>query len=134
MARGGRGSEGARGPSAAGASSDRAHWPSPDAAVLALTKSSRAQVLEEKEGEADELSDKVEALVQQVADKDAQLQAEQDEVDALTHDLQKVRLASLTRRGRLSCSLAEPPLIADAVSLPLTARRPGVPARGGARR
>lgn len=53
-----------------------------------------AQLLDDKEADVEELSRRVEQLLQQVAEKEAELAAEEEEVEALTHDLQKVRPVS----------------------------------------
>lgn len=81
-----------------------------------------AQALVEKDADVEELADKVEALVRKVAEKDAELQAEQDETAALTHDLKKVR-GPLPSTEVLVLTL-----------LPPSARRANLPARGRGRR
>ena len=48
------------------------------------------QILEERENDVQELADKVEQLVQELTDRKAELATSDEEIDALTHDLQKV--------------------------------------------
>lgn len=63
---------------------------SPLPADLALDP---GQLLDEKEADVEGLADKVEELARRLAEKEADLEAEQAESAALTHDLKKVGLA-----------------------------------------
>lgn len=50
------------------------------------------QILDEKEQDAAELAQKLTDLLQEIEDKEATMQAESEEVDALTEDLKNVSL------------------------------------------
>lgn len=55
-----------------------------------------AQLLDEKEADVEGLADKVEELARRLAEKEADLEAEQAESAALTHDLKKVGIGDYT--------------------------------------
>ena len=61
------------------------------------------QALEQREADVRELADKVEQLAQDLTERKADLATSDEEIDALTHDLQKV--SCLTRSTSLHLGL-----------------------------
>ncbi|GAA6033614.1 hypothetical protein JCM8097_001485 [Rhodosporidiobolus ruineniae] len=75
------------------------------------------QLLEDKEADIDDLSARVEQLMQQLTDKEAEFAAEEEEVEALTHDLQKLGAQIFELEGEIEQKDAE----ADALRADLAA-------------